>query len=496
MNAEAVRPDGRGQRGFDLRPVLYIIGALVSVTAIAMLVPMIADVASRNPDWMVFAAASALTLFFGVLLMLTNRTPEMALNLRQAFLLTALSWLIIPAFASAPFMVSQIGLSPADAYFEAMSGLTTTGATVIVGLDSLPPGLLLWRSLLQWLGGIGIIAMGIAILPFLRVGGMQLFRSESSDRSDKVMPRAGDLAVAVAWVYLTLTLACLALLAVAGMSLFDALNHAMTAVATGGFSTRDASVGGWQNDWVEWILVVFMLLGGMPFVRFISVSRGDPAPLLRDTQVRWYVGFIAVVSMGLAMWLHGVGDIELHDAVRLATFNVVSVVTTTGYASADYSLWGPMPVMLFLILMTIGGCTGSTSGGLKIFRFEILFMVLRVQVLRLYSPHRIIPLRYNNKPVDADAMVSVMSFGFVYIALMFIVALILGALGLEFETAFSGAVSAVGNIGPALGPIIGPAGTFSPLPEAAKWVLSFTMLLGRLEFFTVLVLFSGAFWKQ
>ncbi|MGQ9369677.1 TrkH family potassium uptake protein [Azospirillum sp. ST 5-10] len=487
---------GGGRRGFDLRPVLFIIGALVTVTACAMLVPMLADLAVGSPDWMVFAAAAALTLFFGVLLMLTNRTPVIILTLRQAFLLTALSWLVIPAFAAAPFMVSQIALPAADAYFEAMSGLTTTGATVIVGLDRLPPGLLLWRSLLQWLGGIGIIAMGIAILPFLRVGGMQLFRSESSDRSDKVMPRAGDLAIAVAWVYVTLTLACIAALTLAGMSLFDAINHAMTSVATGGFSTRDASVAGWDNAAVEWVIVVFMLLGGLPFVRFISVVRGDPAPLFRDTQVRWYIVFITAVSLGLSLWLHGIGGIALHDAVRLATFNVVSVVTTTGFASADYSLWGPMPVVLFLILMTVGGCTGSTSGGLKVFRFEVLFMVLRVQVLRLYSPHRVIPLRYNNKPVDADAMVSVMSFGFVYIALMFVVALILGALGLELETAFSGAVSAVGNVGPALGPVIGPSGTFAPLPGEAKWVLAVTMLLGRLEFFTVLVLFSTAFWKQ
>jgi trk system potassium uptake protein len=247
---------------FDTRPVFFVVGALIVVLAAAMMVPISVDLTVGNPDWMVFAIASAMTLLFGVQLMLTNWTTWSGLNLRQTFLLTALAWVIVCAFASIPFMVSQIKLSPADAYFEAMSALTTTGSTVIVGLDSLPPGLLLWRSLLQWLGGIGIIGMGIAILPFLRVGGMQLFRSESSDRSDKVAPRASDLAAAVTWVYLTLTVACTGALAFVGMSWFDAVNHAMTAVSTGGFSTRDASIAAWENPLIEWVLVVFMMLGG------------------------------------------------------------------------------------------------------------------------------------------------------------------------------------------------------------------------------------------
>ncbi|MGQ9366613.1 TrkH family potassium uptake protein [Azospirillum sp. ST 5-10] len=482
--------------GIDLRPVLYIVGALVSIVALAMLLPMVVDFAVGNSDWMVFATTSALTLFFGVLLILTNRTAEIALSLRQAFLLTTLSWVIVSAFSAAPFVLSRTRLSVADAFFEAMSGLTTTGSTVIVGLEGLPPGLLLWRSLLQWLGGIGIIGMGIVILPFLRVGGMQLFRSESSDRSDKVVPRAGDLAIAVAWVYVTLTLACIAGLTLAGMSLFDAINHAFAAVSTGGFSTRDASVAGWQNPAVEWVLVVFMAVGGMPFVRFISLARGDAGPLWRDTQVRWYVGFLVAVSTMLGLWLAREADIPLHDALRLTFFNVVSVVTTTGFASADYSLWGPLALAVFFTLTLVGGCTGSTAGGIKIFRFEILFMVMRVLMIRLFSRHRVLPLHYNNKPVDADTMVSVMSFGFVYIALTFILMVLLAALGLDLVTALTGAATAIGNVGPGLGPIIGPAGNFAPLPDTAKWLLSAGMLLGRLEFFTVLVLFNPAFWRQ
>src|SRR5688500_702233 len=328
-----------------------------------------------------------------------------------------------------------------------MSALTTTGSTVITGLDKLPPGLLLWRSLLQWLGGIGIIGMGIAILPFLRVGGMQLFRSESSDRSDKVAPRASDLAAAVTWVYLTLTVACTGALAFAGMSWFDAVNHAMTAVSTGGFSTRDASIAAWGNPLIEWVLVIFMMLGGMPFVRFISLVQRTSTPFWADSQIFWYVSFLTAVSFALSVWLSWAQDISWLDAIRLTTFNVVSVVTTTGYASADYTLWGPMAVVAFFMLTFVGGCTGSTAGALKIFRFEILFIVLRMLQRRLYSPNLIIPLNYNGRPFGADIMISVMSFGFVYVTSVFVIALLLGFLGFDLVTALSGAATAVGNVG-------------------------------------------------
>lgn len=480
----------------DIRPVLYVIGNLLIVVAVAMLAPMAVDLASGSPDWAVFGTTAALTLFFGVLLVLTNWTPAKTLNLRQVFLLTTLSWVVICAFSALPFMFAETRLNFASAYFEAMSGLTTTGSTVIAGLDRLAPGLLLWRALMQWLGGIGIIGVGIAILPFLRVGGMQLFRSESSDRSDKVLPRAGDLAVALGWVYLTLTITCAVALYASGMSVFDAVCHAMTAVSTGGFSNSDSSVANWSQFAVHWVLVVFMVLGGMPFVRLISLMRGDIGPIWRDTQIRWYLGFLAVVSLVVASWLSMQAGIGWLDALTLSAFNVVSVVTTTGYASADYSLWGPFAVAAFLLLTMVGGCTGSTAGGIKIFRFEILFMVMRVQIARLYSPHRVIPLAYNGKPVDNDIMISVMAFGFVFMALVLVFTVILAAIGLDFVTALSGAVTAIANVGPGLGPVIGPVGNFSTVPDIAKWVLSAGMLLGRLEFFTVMVLLNPRFWRR
>jgi trk system potassium uptake protein TrkH len=480
----------------DTRPVFYVIGALTSILAVAMMAPVSVDLAVGNPDWIAFAIAAAVTLLFGVLLMLANHTSWGALNLRQTFLMTGLAWIIVCAFASIPFMTSGLGLSPADAYFEAMSALTTTGSTVISGLDHLPPGMLLWRSLLQWLGGVGIIGMGIAILPFLRVGGMQLFQSESSDRSDKVAPRASDLVASVAWVYMTLTVACTVALAFAGMSVFDAVNHAMTAVSTGGFSTRDASITAWESPLIEWVLVVFMMLGGMPFVRFIGLMRKTAKPFWADTQVLWYIGFLVAVSVGLAIWLSLTQEVHWLDAIRLTAFNVVSIVTTTGYASADYSLWGPMAEIGFFMLTFVGGCTGSTAGGLKIFRFEILFIVLHMLQRRLYSPNLVIPLTYNGRPFSTDIMISVMSFGFVYMATVFVLALLLGFMGSDIITALSGAATAVSNVGPGLGPVIGPTGNFATLPDGAKWLLAFGMLLGRLEFFTVLVILSPTFWRR
>lgn len=480
----------------DVRPVFYVIGSLLIIVAVAMLAPMIADIAVGNPDWFVFGTASALTLFFGVLLVLTNWTPAKTLNLRQTFLLTTFAWIVVCTFGALPFIFAETRLGFTDAYFEAMSGLTTTGSTVIVGLDRLAPGLLLWRSLLQWLGGLGIIAMGIAILPFLRVGGMQLFRAESSDRSDKVVPRASDLAVALGWVYLSLTIACAVLLALSDMSTFDAVNHAMTAVSTGGFSTRDASVAHWDDWAVQWILIAFMVMGALPFVRLISFARGDTRSLWRDSQIHWFLGFLAIVSLVMGTWLAQTTGLAWHDAMRFATFNIVSVVTTTGYATADYGLWGPFAVGMFLILTVIGGCTGSTSGGIKVFRFEILFMVMRVQLIRLYSPHRMMPLTYGGKPVDNDIMVSVMAFGFAFIVSILITFVALSAIGLDFMTAISGAATALANVGPGLGPVIGPVGNFSSLPDSAKWVLSVAMLLGRLEFFTVLVLLNPKFWMR
>lgn len=478
----------------DTRPVLYVVGWILVILALSMLAPMAVDIATGHEDWVVFGASATLTLFFGVVIVLTTWTPARRFNTRQLFLLTGLAWALVSLFAALPFMFAVTRLSLADAVFESVSGLTTTGATVIVGLDHLPPGLLLWRALTQWLGGIGIIGMGIAILPFLRVGGMQLFRSESSDRSDKVLPRAGDIAAAIGWTYVALTAATAVLLSVAGLGAFDAICHALTAISTGGFANYDISAGRWEEPLVHWVLVGAMVLGGMPFVRFISFAKGDFRAIWRDSQVRWYLAFLAAVSLALGAWL-AFGGMGWEPAIRHATFNVVSVVTTTGFASMDYTLWGPLAVGAFLLLIPVGGCTGSTAGGIKIFRFEILFMVLRFQLQRQFSPNRIVPLAYQGKPVNTEIMISVMSFGFVFAALVLVTALGLSAYGLDLVTAVSGSLTAYANVGPGLGAVIGPAGNFKTLPDGAKWLLTLAMLLGRLEFFTVLVLLTPGFWR-
>jgi trk system potassium uptake protein len=480
----------------DLRPILQVTGILLVILALFMAPPMVADMAAGHRDWQVFLVAGAVTLFIGVSLVLMNRAPGFGeLTGRQAFLLTTLVWVVLTLFAALPLAFSELQLGVADAVFEAMSGTTTTGATVIVGLDAAPPGILLWRAILQWLGGIGIIVMGVAILPILRVGGMQLVRTESSDLSEKILPRAAQIASAIGLIYLALTLACAILYWYAGMVPFDAAAHAMTTIATGGFSTRDASIGGFGSATIEWIAIVFMVIGSLPFVLYIQLSGGQLRPLLRDAQVRWFIGIAAVVALAIALWLILTASAPPSEALRHATFNIVSTISTTGYASTDYGLWGTFPVAALFFLMCVGGCTGSTSGGIKIFRFTVLHAVASNQIARLLRPHGVFVATFNRRPLPEAAAVAVMAFVFMFALSFALLAMTLSALGLDYLTAMSGALTALANVGPGLGDIIGPAGNFSSLPDSAKWLLSAAMLLGRLELFTVLILFTPAFWR-
>jgi len=473
-----------------------VIGILLIILAVFMAPPMIADMAVGHPDWQVFLAAGSVTLFAGVSLVLMNRSPDFGeLTGRQAFLLTTLVWAVLAVFAAMPLAFSDLDLSLADALFEAMSGITTTGATVIVDLDHAPPGILLWRAILQWLGGIGIIVMGVAILPILRVGGMQLVRAESSDLSEKILPRAAQIASAIGLLYLGFTLLCAALYWWAGMTPFDAAAHGMTTIATGGFSTIDASIGGFGSPTIDTIAIVFMILGALPFVLYIQVANGQLRPLYADAQVRWFFGILAAFVLSITLWLALVDQFAPVDAFRYASFNVVSLITTTGFASTDYGLWGPFPVAALFFLMAVGGCTGSTSGGIKIFRFAVLHAIASNQFARLIRPHGVVVPTFNRRPLPEAAAISVMAFIFMFGLSFSIVALALSALGLDYLTAMSAAITAVANVGPGLGPVVGPAGSFASLPESAKWLLSAAMLIGRLELFTVLVLFVPSFWR-
>ncbi len=462
---------------------------------VAMLIPAVADAVTDNPDWAVFLASAFVTLFAGGALILTTREKFRALVVRQAFVLTTLAWIMLAAFAALPFAFSNLGLSYTDAFFEAMSGITTTGSTVITGLDSAPPGILLWRALLQWLGGIGIIVMAIAVLPMLQVGGMQLFRMESSDASDKAFPRAAQISAATAIIYFVLTAVCAAAMWGAGMTPFEAAAHSMTTIATGGFSTSDASIGHFDSAALDWIIIVFMIMGSLPFVLYLSVVRGNPRALWMDTQVRWFFAIVVAAIVMIVLWLVAASDLDILAAIRQSTFNVISIITGTGYATADYNAWGALPVTAFFFFMFIGGCAGSTSCGIKIFRYQVLFATARIQFRRLWQPHGVFTPLYNRRPIPESVIDAVMSFFFLFALTFGILALALTLIGLDFTTAVSGAATAIANVGPALGDIIGPTGTFATLPDAAKWVLSAGMLLGRLELLTVLVLFTPAFWR-
>lgn len=496
-----IAANGRAVKGetrpvLDLRPIFLVIGMLLGTLAVGMLLPAVADGLAGHGDWVVFATSSGVTLFIGGALILTNRTETFRFSVRQAFVLTTASWLVIAAFGALPFAFSDLNLSYTDAFFEAMSGLTTTGSTVLVGLDRAPPGILMWRALLQWLGGIGIIVMAIAVLPMLRVGGMQLFRMESSDQGEKAFPRATQMAAAIGAIYVALTALWTLMLWVAGMDGFEALAHAMTTIATGGFSTRDGSVGAFDNVAIDVIVTVGMVIGSLPFVLYLQTLRGQSWALWRDGQVRWFFGLAGALVGLMAIW-HGLAnDVPLGTALRHTAFNVVSIMTGTGYATTDYDIWGPFAVAVFFFIMFIGGCAGSTTCGVKIFRLQVLYEIAKVQLNHMLRPHGVFIAYYNRRPLPEKITESVLSFFFLFVFCFVVLAAGLGALGLDFLTSVSGAGTAIANVGPGLGPIIGPAGNFAPLPDAAKWLLSAGMLIGRLEVFTVLVLFFPAFWRE
>jgi trk system potassium uptake protein len=479
----------------DFRPVFLVLGLLLIILAGGMGIPAVVDLFIGNPDWAAFAISAAFTLFVGAATVMTTRTGEVTLTLRQAFLLTTLSWIVLPTFASLPFMVSDLQLSFTDAFFEAMSGITTTGATVITGLDTAPPGLLLWRGILQWLGGLGIIIMALTVLPMLKVGGMQMFKVEGFEAQEKVLPRATQVAAALVSVFIGLTALWALLYWTAGMSRLDAVVHAMTTIATGGYSNHDASMGYFDNPVIDALATVGMVVGGIPFLLYVQVLRGRAGALWQDSQVQWFVGAVIIFVIVVTAHLIFTGTYSPVQALRYAAFNTVSVITGTGYATADFSLWGGFVVVTLFMLMFVGGCAGSTTCGIKVFRFQVLFEVARVQLRQLLQPHGVFTPYYNKRPIDDSVAASVMGFFYLYALTVCVLAVALAALGLDFITAMSGAASAVSNVGPGLGATIGPAGTYAILPDAAKWLLALGMLLGRLELYTVLVLVLPRFWR-
>lgn len=480
---------------FDIRPTAYVIGMLVVVLGATMVIPMFMDVYDGNGHWQVFALSALLTCLTGasIALACANATSR-GLSLQQTFLLTTAVWVVLPIFASLPLMFGATQSTIVDGFFEALSALTTTGATVLSGLDDLPRGLLLWRSMLQWFGGVGIIVVGMVFLPELRVGGMQIFKSEAFDTRGKILPKAAEIAKSISNIYIGLTLICLLAFLAVGMPVFDAINHALTTLSTGGFSTHDASFGAFSGP-PEYVASLFMLLASLPFVRFVQMVAGSSRPLFQDQQVRGFMKVTIVLIMALTLHRFFVAGEHFEVSLREAVFNVTSILSGTGFASADYQLWGSFSVTLFFFMGLIGGCAGSTCCSVKIFRFQLLFASIKTQIRKIHYPHGVFTPQYEGRPVPEDVMSSVMAFFVMFLVILGVLAGLLGLTGLDFVTSVSGAATALANIGPGLGDEIGPAGNFANINDTAKWLLMAGMLIGRLEVMTVLVLFTINFWR-
>lgn len=483
----------------DMRPVGYVIGLLVAVLGATMLLPMLVDIAEGRGHWPVFLQSSVITMLCGGLIALAcaNGVGD-RLTIQQTFLLTTGVWLALPVFGAIPFMFGETEARFVDAFFEAMSGLTTTGSTVFANLETLPKGLLLWRGIMQWLGGIGIIVVAMVFLPELRVGGMQIFRSEGFDTSGKILPRATEISSRISVIYLGLTLACAMGYIFTGMDAFDATVHAMTTIATGGFANYDGSFAGF-NAGTEYMAVVFMMLAALPFVRFVQLTAGSAKPLFQDSQIRVFFGTAVVLVLLITLWKltqtsasAGLGG---EEGFRKTLFNTVSLLTGTGYSSADYMIWGSFPIALLFFTGLIGGCAGSTACSIKIFRYQLLFASIGAQLRKIRSPNGIFIPRYNGRPVDEDVLGSVMSFFMFFTVTLGLLAVGLGMTGLDFTTAVSGAAAALANIGPGMGDQIGPTGNFAGLNDAAKWMLSAAMLIGRLELLAVYAILTIHFWR-
>jgi len=477
----------------NYKTVFFTLGILQIILGIFMLIPIIVQFFYNEVDSSFFGA-SIVTIIFGILFFLSNLDHDKKLNLQQAFLLTALSWLSIAIFGSLPFFFSSVYFSFTNAFFESMSGITTTGSTIIANLEEMPKAILLWRALLQWLGGIGIIVMAITLMPIMNVGGMQLFKISSNDASEKILPKSKEIALRLIYIYTFLTFLCALSYKLLGMNIFDSLTHSMTTIATGGFSNYNDSIGFFNSFLIEISAMFFIILGSIPFIVYIKFLSGNKKIFFSDIQIKTFfkIIFISIIILSSYLFLNDTVDFNL----RSILFNVISILTGTGYVNAQFDSWGGFPLILFIGLMFIGGCAGSTTCGIKIFRIQILYSFITNQLKKVIYPKGIFILKYNQNPVDNKFIASIISFIYLYFVIFFIITALLSLTGLDFITSISGAATSISNVGPGLGSIIGPNGNFSSLPDISKWILSMGMILGRLELFAILVLFLPSFWRN
>jgi trk system potassium uptake protein len=478
------------------KTVLFVIGSLLIILGLFMLIPYGVQIFYKENSHS-FLSSSMITVLIGVIFVLGNLQEQYQLNLKQTFLFSTFAWVSVAFFGSLPFVFSDLNFSFSDSFFESMSGITTTGSSVIVDLSVTPKSLLLWRAIMQWLGGVGIIVMAITVLPLLKVGGMQLFKVESSDRLEKILPRTTQVAIIIISTYLILTILCAFFYKIFGMNFFDSIAHSMTTIATGGFSTHNESIGYFKNSNIEVVATIFIILGSIPFITYLKFIKGNKKIFFEDVQIKGLVYLFILSSLIMFLYLlFNDNDNILIEKIRIASFNVVSILSGTGYVTNDFSLWGKFPLIFFLFLMFIGGCAGSTACGIKIFRFQLLFLFLNNQIKKLIYPNSIFVLKYNNQKITDGYMNSVIVFIFAYLFIFILVAMLLSMTGLDFLSAISGAATSISNVGPGLGDVIGPNGNFKSIPEISKWILSFSMLLGRLELFAVLILFLPSFWRD
>jgi len=477
----------------NYKTVFFTLGILQIILGIFMLIPVIAQFFYNEIDSSFFGA-SIVTIIFGTLFFLSNLDHDKKLNLQQAFLLTALSWLSIAIFGSLPFVFSSVEFTFTNAFFESMSGITTTGSTIISNLENMPKGILLWRAILQWLGGIGIIVMAITLMPIMNVGGMQLFKISNNDSSEKILPQSKEIALRLIYIYSGLTALCGISYKFLGMNIFDSLTHSMTTIATGGFSNYNESIGFFNSFYIEISAMIFIILGSLPFIAYIKFLSGNKKIFFSDIQIKTFLKIIFVSVAVLSIYLSFNHSTQLN--LGSVFFNVISILTGTGYVNAQFDSWGGFSLVMFLGLMFIGGCAGSTTCGIKIFRIQILYLFVSNQLKKIIYPKGVFVLKYDQNPVDNKFIASIISFVYMYLIIFFLIAALLSLTGLDFVTAISGAATSISNVGPGLGSIIGPNGNFSTLPDVSKWILTLGMILGRLELFAILVLFLPSFWKN
>ncbi len=479
--------------------VLNVLSVVIMVFALTMAAPLGVSFALGDAAQFAYGEAIVITAAVGMLLRLAMKGRRRELQIRDGFLVVALVWTLLPAFAALPFMFYLPGLSFTDAYFEAVAGLTTTGATVLSNLDQLPPSINFWRGQLQWMGGMGIIVLAVAILPLLGVGGSQILMAETPGpmKDIKLTPRITETAKGLWLVYALITAACVLGLKWAGMSWFDAVMHAFTTMSLGGFSSHDASYGYWNSPAIESVTIVFMVLAGMNFAsHFLALRRRSLSAYARDPEVGAYLAVLALSVLGIStfLWVQGVYP-EFLTALRYAAFNVVSIATTTGYASTDYSLWPVFAPMWMLFLCCFATCSGSTGGGIKMIRAEIMARQSLREMVRILHPRAYVPVKLAGQPVENNIVFAILAFMLVYGASVIAISMLLAVSGLDIITAFSAAIASINNTGPGLNQV-GPAGNFAGLTDFQTWVLAFAMLLGRLELITLLVVLTPAFWRN